>query len=225
MTKNAKCSFRNVIRKFLKVVLLLFLMKNTSASYAQEQEFKLLSEENILHFRYEPYAESIGLFFYYIPPELKYRKIVVSGGGSCWGIHEIDANTFVNKQVRIDLCSNWKHSDTIFFSLQEEYSGINYLPIKIILGISSTEVKMGANCYVIQCEPNNDPWMPSSHLPYLFSSEDYYVNPKNGKARKGKTWLNSAVYTPCDFENWELVYADQIDAYRTYWKAQKKRKK
>lgn len=221
ITENAQCSFSTKFRKLLKVVSLLILLTNAPVSLSQEQEFKLLPESDILHFRYELYAESIGLFFYYIPPELKYRKLAISAGGSCWGVYEIDANTFTNKQARVDLCSDWKRSDTIFFSLQDEYTGINYIPVKIIPNVSSTEVKMGANCYVIQCEPNNDPWMPSSHQPFLFSSDDYYVNPKNGKARKGKTWLNSTVYTPCDFENWEMVYTDQIDTYKANLKLQK----
>lgn len=208
---------------FIKLISLIFFTGALTPIFAQDNDFELLSEDEILHFRYEIYAESIGLFFYHIPPDLEYRRILIGNKrNSCFVGHQINSQTFTNRQILIELCSDWMRSDTIFIFIEDDYTGINYVPKKIIPGVTSTEVKMGADCYKLRCEPENDPWMPNGNIPFLFSRYDYYVNPKNGKAKKGETILNSGIYSACELENWALVYSDDIDSYKENWKLKKK---
>jgi hypothetical protein len=206
-----------------KIIFFVYFF-SCSLGYAQDEEFELLPEEEVLHFRYELYTQSIGFFFSHIPSDLMHEELLIhnaSKGGTVG--FEISTSIFENRQALVEFNSGWQRSDTFFISIDDRYMGINYIPQKIIPGVTPTEIKMGANCYILRCEPENDPWMPNGNKPFLFSRDDYYVNPKNGKALKGERILNSGRYSACELENWALVYSDEIDTDKENWKLKKKK--
>lgn len=227
MIKHRPQHIRHAIRAIiLQMSFLAVLPHHTNRLYAQDEELNMLEAEEILQFRYELYPQSIGLFFAYIPPDLLHRRLLITNARtSCLVGYEINAITIEHRQALVELCNDWHRSDTFFIALQEDDAGLNYIPQKIIPGVSSAEVKLGANCYKLLCEPKNDPWMPNANKPFLFSRDDYYVNPKNGNAKSGERLLHSGHYSACELENWELVYADDMDIYKAHLKTKQRKKK
>lgn len=192
----------------LAALLFTFTMSGLSAR-GQDDDFPMLEPEKFIHFRYELSQEHMLFFFYQIPEEMAFRRMVVTNlRTSCSSTLEINESLMLNRQATLDLCQDSRISDTFTISVLEDYMGICYVPQKIISGVTPNEIKLGENCYRVICEPENDPWMPSAERPFLFSKNDYYLNPTNGRILKGKRAVESGLYSGCDLEYWILIDPD-----------------
>lgn len=176
----------------------------------QGEAFQLPEKNEIVQIRFEFYGDDIGVFFLSFPPEVLDKAIMVKNLNGSFSAARIISGT----QFLLGCSSGYSPYDTFSIHIRALYhtpDELSYLPETIIPKGSNTVVTFGDHCYKLNCEPRNDPWMPSLSAPFLFATHRYYLNPDNGKIIKGKRAIRSGRYSSCDLKKWR-----PIDPFTTY---------
>lgn len=184
----------------LSLISILFTLTINNV-YGQDEEFKLVPDSEIVDMYIDFSADGFGIRIVNLPDEIVgYRLNVQNLKGTCSGSKKIEGRQFF-----LDIKGNYSRVDTFVVYLVSHDWKLQYPAEVFTLFYSTSRVKLGANSYILNCVPDNDPWMPTAYAPFLFPQNGYYVNPKNGKIKKGSRLINSGRYSICELENWKYI--------------------
>lgn len=192
---------------FLFCLLAFYCIGSSNQFFAQEyeeSEFKMLDDSMLVHLGLQFGSENIGVFIYDFP------KAILDGG---LVIQDLSRPSFgseriIGSQFSVTMSSNYKLSDT--FALYLAQTEFAYPPIAFTLDGQSIRLNLGEDCYLLNCVPHNDPWMPSDYSPFILRKNEYYINPSNGKIKKAIKFINSGRYSSCDLEDFKFISSKGI---------------
>jgi hypothetical protein len=188
--------------RFVLCILTFYSIGSTNQSFAQEyeeSEFSMLNDSMVVHLGLQFGSENIGVFIYNFPKAILDGGLVIQDlSRPCSGVERI-----IGGQFSVTMSSNYKLSDTFAIYLaQTEFA---YPPIVFTLDGQSVKLNLGEDCYLLNCVPNNDPWMPTDYSPFILRKNEYYINPSNGKIKKAIKFMNSGRYSSCDLEHFKFI--------------------
>lgn len=173
-------------------------------------EFKLLDKSKFVILNLRINFNHCEILFDQIPEGLAGCRIVFQNQTHGY-IHTLEIPFDYPKQISFTMGNSYLNLDTFLISIDNRFDNfLTYVPVKIIVHDGSNTVRLGENCYLLECIPNNDPWMPHVPKPYLFSINDYYLNPKTGRIQRGKKIVNSLLYDACELENFIWINPNRI---------------
>lgn len=177
--------------------------------YGQDGEFKMVPDSEIVRISLSPTGDGFAITIVQLPDDIIGCGLIIQNlDGTCSGGQKIEGAQFF-----LEVKGKYSSSDTFVVYLLSQDWKLHY-PAEVydLNYIISNQVKLGANLYMLNCVPYNDPWMPTDYSPFLFPKNGYYINPNNGKIKKGSRLINSGYYSTCDLENWKY-----ISPYGIYW--------
>lgn len=185
--------------KLAGVLLMFYAFWGINKVCAQEGEtFHLLPDSEMVQLHYGFWGESMQIRIENLPENMEEGRIYIKNTNRNYTLQGglLQGNVF-----SFSLSDSYLPSDTLLISIEALWTGVIY-PAEMITGRSSGVLKFGNNCYKLKCVPKSDPWMPSAERPFLFRADGYYINPKNGKIKKGRRLINSGIYESCDLKWW-----------------------
>lgn len=189
-----------ITRVTLLIIILQFALC-TNKTYGQYDEFTLLPDSETVHLNIDLRENRVKIRILNLSEELMYRGLVVRNiNNTCSGSSKIEMSQFF-----IELKGNYSRADTFIVYLFAHDWDLKYPAEAFHFSNSTSQVTLGANCYKLNCIPRNDPWMPTAYRPFLFMKNGFYLNPANGKIRKGTKLVNSGNYSICDLEKWNYI--------------------
>lgn len=166
---------------------------------AQEDDFVQVEDSLIVKLGLQFGSTNIGVFIYDLQPELLNAGLMIQdlSRPSSGGEH------IIGSQFSVTMSSSYKLSDTFaIVLLQTEF---DYPPVVFTLSSQFQKINIGADCYLLDCIPDSDPWMPTALAPFIIAKNECYINPKNGKIKKGNSIIRSGRYTACDLKDWRII--------------------
>jgi hypothetical protein len=190
------------LRRAVLSILIFQLTLFTNQVFCQDEAFEMIADSQIVHLHLDFGADHLGVRISKLPKELIGSFLFVQNiSESCSGRAEI-----TGRQFPLELRGDNRRTDTLIISIvSREYRKLQYPPEVYIRNSMNGKIIIGANCYKLNCVPRNDPWMPTTYDPFLFPKYGYYINPKNGKIKKGRTLINSGYYNACDLKHWKYI--------------------
>jgi len=187
---------------FLVSLLTFYCIGSPNPYFAQEyeeSEFKMLNDSMLVHLGLQFGSENIGVFMYDFPKDILDGGLVIQDLSR----PSSGAERIIGSQFSVTMSGNYKLSDTFAIYLaQTEFA---YPPVVFTLDGQSIRLNLGEDCYLFNCVPHNDPWMPSVYSPFILRKNEYYINPSNGKIKKAIKIINSGRYTSCELQHWKYI--------------------
>lgn len=183
--------------------LLIFqLMLFTNQTFGQDEAFEMIADSQIVHLSLDFGGDHLGVRISKLPEELIGSLLFVQNiTNSCFGGAEI-----VGRQFSLELRGDYRRTDTLIISIVSREDRKFQYPAEVYIRYKMNgPIIIGADCYKLNCVPNNDPWMPTAYDPFFFPKYGYYINPKNGKIKKGRRLINSGYYDACDLKHWKYI--------------------
>lgn len=190
------------LRRTTLSLLVFQLMLFTYQAFGQDEEFEMIADSQIVHLSFDFGGDNLGVRISKLPEELIGSLLFVQNiSRSCFGAAEI-----IGQQFPLELSGNYRRTDTlIIYITSREDRKLKYPAEVYIRNTMNGQIIIGANCYKLNCVPRNDPWMPTAYDPFLFPKYGYYINPKNGKIKKGRRLINSGYYGACELKHWNYI--------------------
>ncbi len=194
-------------------IALLFLLCSFNQTKAQTETFELLPDSMMLSLRYTITGDVAAVYTDNVPDwDYPYILSISNLKGNSVGYMIFEPYMEDKGMYSFDLDNQLIKDDSLLFSITAVYDGMYYPPV-LITGYKTlgASIAFGSNCYVVECYPENDPWMPSAVEPFLMSTDGWYLNPDNGRIKSGKKIIRSGLYTGCDMETFI-----EVAPYKTY---------
>ena len=192
------------LKRVALLILVIQLIFYANKTYGQDEAFEMIPDSQIVHLYLDINfgSDHMGVRISKLPKQVIGSIFSVSNiSNTCSGGAEI-----VGRQFSIELRGDYRKTDTLIISIiNQENRRLQYPPEVYIRNSMNSQIIMGADCYKLNCVPRNDPWMPTDYDPFLFPKNGYYINPKNGKIKKGKRLINSGYYNACDLKYWKYI--------------------
>ncbi|MCG9910216.1 MAG: hypothetical protein MH137_02860 [Flavobacteriales bacterium] len=200
--------------KFAQLLFIVQLTLYMNKAYGQEEEFKRVPDSEIVHLSLSFAGGGFGIQIVNLPDDIMGCGLAIQNlNGTCSGGKKIEGRQFF-----IEINGSYSKSDTFVMYLFSLYDRKLYYPAEVftLSYIISNKVKLGADLCILNCVPDHDPWMPTADDPFLFPKNGYYINPKNGKIKKGARLINSGNYSICDLKEWKYIspYGIYLDNHR-----------
>lgn len=183
-------------------LLIFHLMLFTNQAFGQDEAYEMIADSQIVHLSLDFAGDHMGVRISKLPEEIVGSLLFVQNiSKSCSGGAKI-----VGQQFGLELSGDYRRTDTLIISIvSREDRKLQYPAVVYIRNKMNGHIIIGADCYKLNCVPRNDPWMPTAYDPFLFPKYGYYINPKNGKIRKGKRLINAGYYDMCDLKHWKYI--------------------
>lgn len=187
---------------FVLCILAYYCIGSHNQFFAQEyeeEEFEFLDDSMVVNLSLHFGSDNVGVFIYNFPKDILDGGLVIQDlSRPCSGAERI-----IGGQFSVTMSSNYKLSDTFaIYLVKTEFA---YPPIAFTLDGQSIKLNLGEDCYLLNCVPHNDPWMPTVYAPFILRKNEYYINPSNGKIKKAIKLINSGRYTSCDLEHFKFI--------------------
>lgn len=190
----------NII-KFVQILFIIQITFCINKAYCQNEEFIMFPDSEIVEMRMDFSANGFAIIISNFPDEIRGYGLAISNlKGTCSGGCIIDQAQFF-----LETRGKRSSADTFVVYLFSYSRDLKYPAEIFTISSLKNSLKLGANCYNLNCVPKNDPWMPTSYDPFLFPKNGFYINPKNGKIKKGSRLINSGNYNICDLKNWRYI--------------------
>jgi hypothetical protein len=199
---SAERIHREIMRCSVKCVLCLFALLPCSILHAQENTFTKLEPRLQWHFNYRLEGDRFTLFFDSIPVNVDQTRFELKG--PCYGTIVVDAYQTPERMRSVSLGGYCTKADTLYLFVYQSYDGLQY-PVVRLFPTESYRVNLGADCYRLNCEPNNDPWMPSADDPFLICEHCHYLNWSNGRIMSGRRAIRLGLYDACEMKQWKYI--------------------
>lgn len=205
-----------ILRFSLSVMSFLFTLC-VNKVYGQDEKFKMVPDSEIVHISLVYGGGGFGINIMKLPNEILGCGLVIENiKGTFHAGKKIESRQFFLKST-----APYSRSDTFVVYLISQLGELLY-PAEVfnLSYIISNPIRLGADLYILNCVPNHNPWMPTADDPFLFPKNGYYINPKNGKIKKGSKLINSGNYSICDLENWKYIspYGIYLDNNRNQFR-------
>ncbi len=190
------------LRRATLSLLIFQLMLFTNQAFGQDEAFEMIADSQIVHLSLDFGGDHLGVRISKLPEELIGSLLFVQNiSKSCFGGAEI-----IGCQFSLELSGDYRRTDTLIISIaSREDRKLQYPAEVYIRNNINGQIIIGADCYKLNCVPKNDPWMPTAYEPFFFPKYGYYINPKNGKIKKGRRLINSGYYDACDLKHWKYI--------------------
>jgi hypothetical protein len=188
------------LTKFALSILIFLFILCLNKAYGQDEEFKMFPDSEIMNLVLDFSGHGFAIRILNLPKEVMGCALRVQNLNDTFsGNIKIEG-----RQLFLEMKGNYSRADTFVVYLTSDAWRLQY-PAEVFTLHGSNQVKLGANCYNLNCVPENDPWMPTGYNPFLFPKNGFYINPKNGKIKKGLRLINSGNYSICELENWKYI--------------------
>lgn len=187
--------------KFAQSIIILLLAICTHATFCQDDEFIMISDSEIVEIRTSYSGLGFPIIISKLPDEIIGQVLAISNlKGTCSGAAKI-----VGAQFFLETSGKCSSADTFVAIIYSSSNELIYPAEAFTSRSLENSLKLGANCYRLNCVPDHDPWMPTAYDPFFFRKNGYYINPKNGRIKKGSWLINSGNYSICDLKNWNHI--------------------
>lgn len=189
-------------------LILFFFLTGSNRAFAQIENFEIIKPPEIVRLGCTFNGDFISVYSADMPNAMLGKLLCVSDlnnkKGGCAVIN--------GGQLAIEMSGQCGRADTFVISLGN--TDFIYPPVVFRFEGGYKSIHLGENCYNLNCVPRHDPWMPTAADPFPFRKNGYYLNPENGKIKKGGKAFKSGRYTICDLKKWHYVdpwglYADK----------------
>lgn len=205
-----------VIKIWLSINIIMFAVCINNV-YGQDEEYLMVPDSEIVHISLSFAGGGFGIQIVNLPDDIMGCGLAIQNlNGTCSGGKKIEGRQFF-----IEINGNYSRSDTFVVYLVSLDGKLHYPAEVFTLSyIISNKVKLGADLCILNCVPDHDPWMPTADDPFLFPKNGYYINPKNGKIKKGARLINSGNYSICDLKEWKYIspYGIYLDNNRNQFR-------
>lgn len=190
------------LRRTTLSLLIFQLMLFTNQAFGQDEAFEMIADSQIVHLSLDFGGDHLGVRISKLPEELIGSLLFVQNiSKSCFGGAEI-----IGQQFPLELSGNYRRADTLIIYITSREDRKLQYPAEVYIRYNMNgKIIFGADCYKLNCVPRNDPWMPTAYDPFFFLKFGYYINPKNGKIKKGKRLINSGYYSVCELKHWKYI--------------------
>lgn len=199
------------------IFVLTLLFTNIQLVRSQSTDILVLNSSEFIKLSYDINVFQIILQIDQLPEDMEFSKLLMyrTDGTLLFGYELQHEGQRIQQNQSEDF--RYSSSDTFAVVIYSSHKYIKYPTVFIssehkrkssdgALG----KVSVGADCYLLDCPPLNDPWMPSTYTPELMNKHNFYVNPKNGNIRKGNWLINSGYYDICELHKWIPIYTQFI---------------
>lgn len=174
------------VKSTITTLVFLGLLSSLTKSASAQDDFEpytRLPDSQIVELYIEFNGEYANIFIYNMPEEVLGNSLIVRNlQNTCFGGTEI-----TGKQFWIDMGNQYHYTDTFIVYFSNMYTDMLPYPAEVLLpGRSTTKISFGKDCYQLLCEPQNDPWMPSSHTPFLFKKKRVLPESRQRENKKGR---------------------------------------
>lgn len=205
-----------VLKFVLSVMSILFTLCVDKVC-SQDEDFKMVPDSEIMEIYMVSNGSGFGITIMNLPNEILGCDLAIDNLKGTFHA----GTTIVSRQFFLESTGSYSRSDTFVVYLISPEGELLY-PAEIFkLSYSNgSQAKLGANLYILNCVPDNDPWMPTSYSPFLFPKNGYYINHENGKIKKGSRLINSGYYSICELEDWKYIspYGIYLDNNRNQFR-------